>query len=102
VIVDRDGEDFLGAILANYVVIERRFDVGRLGDHERQGRGRLLCALMFVVGQGLGAALNALLTDQQRRRRLAGAAGVWLGTGGEVLNCVLTLAAERTEAIWFL
>ena len=36
VIVDRDGEDFLGAILPDHVVIERRLDVGRLGNDERQ------------------------------------------------------------------
>jgi len=92
VVVYRNGEDFLGAVLPNHVINERRFDFGRFGNHQRHGRGRTRRS--SILGHGNDAALNALLTDQKYRGRMAEAAGALLGTCDEILGRLLTFAAE--------
>ena len=60
----------------------------------RRLRGQEVDASLIVLGHGNDVAVNALLTDQEYRGRMAGAAGVLLGTCDEILRRLLTFAEE--------
>ena len=92
VVVHCDGEDLLCSVLTYHVLVERRFDVGGLGNYQRASGERILHLFVFV--QGRGAVLNALFADQERRCRSAGIAGVGCGTRYEVLHRPRAFAAE--------
>src|SRR5207247_2179047 len=61
VVVDRDGEDLLGAPLADHVLVELLLDGTRRGD-VRGGRLRPAAALLLLVDDRL-AQLDALAAD---------------------------------------
>ena len=50
--------------------------------------------LLFILGHANDAALNVLLTDQEYRGRMAGAASVLFGICDEILRRPLTFSEE--------
>src|SRR5467141_825278 len=79
VVVDGDGEDLLGALLADDVLVEDALDLGRLG--QRADLPRLL--LFPLLGDDVVAELDALVADVDG------------GARDELAHVVLALAAER-------
>src|SRR5207302_8732708 len=79
VVVDGHGQDLLGPLLADHVLVERGLDLGRLG--EAADLPRLL--LFPLLGDDVIAELDALVADVDG------------GTGDELADVVLALAAER-------
>src|ERR1700722_14000315 len=83
-IVDRDRENLLGALLPNYVLIEYALDLGRLGHRRGLAEGFL------VVGffrDDVVTKIDAFVADIDR------------GTGDQFAYFVLTLAAERAHQV---
>src|SRR5205085_4726950 len=78
VVVDGDGEDLLGALLADDVVIEEGLDLDRGG----KGDGRAVLLPLGLLGDDVVAELDALVTDVDR------------GAGDELPDFPLPLAAE--------
>src|SRR2546426_6174465 len=78
VVVDSDGEDLLGALLTDHVLVEDVLDLGGLG--ERADLPRLL--LFPLLGDDVVAELDALVADVDGRAR------------DELADVVLALAAE--------
>src|SRR5205814_1355168 len=78
-VVDGDGEDLLGPLLPDHVLIEHGLDLGRLG--EAPDLSALL--LLPLLGDDVVAELDALVAD------------VHGGPGDELAHIVLALAAER-------
>src|SRR5437667_421303 len=79
VVVDRDGEDLLGPILADHVLVEDVLDLGVLGK-----RADLAAFLFFpLLGDDVVAELDALVADVDRR------------PGDQFADVVLALPAER-------
>ena len=79
VVVDGDGEDLLGVVLADDVVVEERPDLTRVGQVVERQLGRLGELLL----DDLVAQVDALVAD------------VHAGTGDELAYLLLRLAAER-------
>ncbi len=80
VVVDRDGEDLLGVVLTDHVVVEELADLTRIGELvERQ-----LAGVGEFLFDDLVAEIDALVTDVDTR------------TGDQLLDLLLGLAAERT------
>jgi hypothetical protein len=79
VVVDRDGELLLGALLADDVLVEE------LLDFRGRGERRTDTAILepVVVGDDVVADLDALVADEYRR------------SGNQLANVVLILVAER-------
>src|SRR5437773_6207599 len=79
VIVDRDGEDLLGPLLADHVLVEDVLDLGGLGKRAD------LAALLFLplLSDDVVAELDALVADVDRR------------AGDQFADVVLALPAER-------
>src|SRR6185369_9593617 len=84
VVVDRDREDLLRALLPDHVLIEHLLDLGGLR-HRRGGRERLL--LIALLRNDVVAEVDALVADIDRRPR------------DQLPNLVLALSAERTDQI---
>jgi hypothetical protein len=83
VVVDRDGEGALGAVLADDVLVQDVVDLARLGkvlELERGRRGEL-----FI--DDLVAEIDALVAD------------VDAGAGDQLLDLALRLAAEAAEEL---
>lgn len=80
VVVDRDGERTLRRVLTDDVLVEERGDLTRLGQLCEDREGRLTELLL----DDLVAQLDALVAD------------VHAGTGDELLDLLLGLAAEGT------
>ena len=66
VVVDRDGEDLLRALLADHVLVEDGLDLGRLGDG---GQPVGLLLLLDLLGDDVVAQADALVADVDRRAR---------------------------------
>ena len=79
VVVDGDGEDLLGPLLADHVLVEDGLDLGRLG-HRRQAVALRL--VLDLLGDDVVAQPDALVADVDRR------------SGDELLDLLLALAAE--------
>src|SRR5215468_870244 len=79
VVVDRDGEDLLGALLADHVLVEHVLDLGRLG---HAGEAVALLLLLDLLGDDVVAEPDALVAD------------VHGGPGDELLHLLLGLATE--------
>src|SRR5207244_9564571 len=79
VVVDGDGEDLLGPLLPDDVLVEHGLDLGRLG--EAPDLAALL--LLPLLGDDVVAELDALVADVHGRPR------------DELAHIVLALAAER-------
>src|SRR3989440_254659 len=79
VVVDGDGEDLLGALLADHVLVEDVLDLGGLG--QRADLPRLL--LFPLLGDDVVAELDALVADVDG------------GARDQLADVVLALAAER-------
>src|SRR5213596_772427 len=84
VVVDRDRQDLLGALLADHVLVEDLLDLGRLR-HRRGGRESLL--LVDLLGDEVVAEVDALVADVDGR------------AGDQLADLVLTLAAERADEV---
>src|SRR5687767_3669072 len=81
VVVDRDRQDLLGALLADYVLVERRVDLARVG---QLGRLRLGARrLEHLLLDDLLAEVDALVADIDAL------------AGDELAHLLLALAAER-------
>src|SRR4029077_6011296 len=79
VVVDGHGEDFLGAVLADHILIEDGLDLGRLG-----GAPDLPALLLLpLLRDDVVAELDALVADVDG------------GPGDELAHVVLALAGER-------
>src|SRR6185295_15255176 len=79
-LINRDRQALLGFILSDHVLIQKVFDLSRLGQR-RTSRYRFS---LLIVGNDLIADVNALITDIDG------------GAGNEFLDFVLGLAAEGT------
>jgi hypothetical protein len=66
VIVNGDGEDLLGAVLTDYVVIEDRLDFRRLGNG---GRAGVRLVLLDLFGNDVVAQPDALVRCTRWGRR---------------------------------
>ena len=84
VVVHRDREDLLGALLADHVVVEDGLDLGRLGDRRQAEALRLL---LDLLGDDVVAEADALVADVDR------------GPGDELLDLLLALPAERAGEV---
>src|ERR1041385_3290317 len=80
-LIDRNGEAFLGLILADDVFVEKRFDFVRLG----KGRTRRYRLSLLIVADDLIADVDAFIADVDRR------------TSNEFLDFILRFTAERTS-----
>jgi len=78
-IVNRNGQDFLGAFLADNVLIENPFDFGGLG-YIRSTR-QVLVVVTFL-GDDIVTQIDALVSNIDGR------------TGNQLSDLVLTLAAK--------
>ena len=81
VVVYRDREDLLRAVLADHVLVEDRLDLRRFGKR-RAGRERVLA--VHLLGDDVVAEADALVADVDR------------GARDELLHFLLRLAAEGT------
>src|SRR5213592_2570612 len=84
VVVDRDRQDLLGALLADHVLVEDLLDLGRLR-HRRGGRESLL--LVDLLGDDVVAEVDALVADVDDR------------AGDQLADLVLALATERADEV---
>ena len=80
-LIDGDGETFLGFVLADYILIEKGFDFVGLW----QGRPRGYRLSLLVIADDLVADVDALIADVDR----------W--PGNEFLDFILRFTAERTS-----
>ena len=100
-IVHRDGENFLGLILPDDVVVEHPFDFGRF--RQEEGRSITVGRLPRVFFRQKGRAeFDAFITDEERRAGLAGITTVGGRTLNEASDCALAFAAEGTLAVLFI
>src|SRR2546427_855 len=83
VVVDRDGEGLLGALLPDHVLVQHVLDLGGRGDLG----DRLSDLPLLVLGQDLVAQRDAFITDVDPR------------AGDEFPDRVLGLAAERAAEV---
>src|SRR5882724_10063194 len=84
VVVDRDRQDLLGALLADHVLVEDLLDLGRLR-HRRGGREGLL--LVDLLRDDVVAEVDALVADVDGR------------AGDQLADLVLALATERADEV---
>src|SRR5262249_2662970 len=84
VVVDRDGEDLLGALLADDVLVEDVLDLGGLGG---AGEAVALLFLLDLLGDDVVAEADALVADVDG------------GPGAEPLPLLLGLAAEGAAQV---
>ena len=84
VIVDRDGEDLLRALLADHVLVEDSLDLARLRDGRCRGEAFFLVALL---GDDVVAEVDALVADVDGRSR------------DQLADLVLALSAEGADEI---
>ena len=82
VVVDRDREDLLGALLPDHVLVEHVLDLGRLG-HGRQAEALRL--LLDLLGDDVVAEADALVADVDR------------GAGDELLDLLLRSCRRRSK-----
>ena len=94
-IVHGDGQDFLGLILSDDVIVEDPFDLRRFRKEERGSVAVGRLPRVFFREKG-GAELNAFIADEQGGAGLAGITAVGGGTLNEAFHCALALAAEGT------
>src|SRR6185503_3708177 len=80
VVVHRDREDLLRAVLADHVLVEDLLDLRRLGD---RARAVALVLLLDLLGDDVIAQPDALVADVDG------------GAGDQLLDLFLGLAAER-------
>src|SRR5450432_1190196 len=79
-LIDGDGETFLGFVLADYILVKKKFDLARLWQRRPTGNGLGL----LIVRDDLVADVDALVADVNRR------------AGNELLHFVLRFPAKRT------
>src|SRR5262245_40224471 len=84
-VVHRDGEDLLGALLADDVLVESIFDLARAGDSRR--RGAADAAAFLLIDDGL-AEFDAIAADVH----VAGALD-------ERTDIAVALATERAKGV---
>jgi hypothetical protein len=84
VIVNRNGKDFFGALLADDVLIEHAFDLDRL---RYVGRGADVFVVIAFLGNDVVAQIDALITNVNGR------------TGDQLANLILALSTEGTDKI---
>src|SRR5213080_2832483 len=84
VVVDRNREDLLGALLPDHVLVEDLLDLGRLR-HRRGGGESLL--LVDLLRDDVVAEVDALVADVDR------------GAGDQLADFVLALATERADEV---
>src|SRR5438105_2383846 len=85
VVVDLDGEHFLGALLADHILIERGAD--RLGIRDEAGLLLLGAGGAVVVLEDLLAEVDALVADE------------YAGAGNQLPHLVLTLPAKAAAGV---
>jgi hypothetical protein len=75
VIVNGNGEDFLGPILPDHIFIELGFNIRGLGDNQWERRGCSLCTARLIFGKRQRTALNTFFTNTNLGRGPARGAG---------------------------